>query len=317
MNKKQTRTLLIFYLLSFYVVLQFIWWAYYLIDLNQTILSLLLESTDQVELEAEFLALHRKKMWMIAGEGAVFIAFLSVGIWKVQSNLKKESSLALLQQNFLLSVTHEIKSPIASIKLYLETLLKRNLDEEQSKSMLKKALQDGERLNALSDKILLAARIESKSEVFEKNRINLSEHVASFERQMANTIGRNHPVKFLIEDDLFVEADPQACYSILNNLFENASKYSPQGEEIEVKLFAENKLVILTVSDLGPGIPNEEKSRVFEKFYRPGNENTRTNKGTGLGLYIVSQLAQQMQVEVELKDNLPNGTTMVVKFDRK
>jgi K+-sensing histidine kinase KdpD len=169
----------------------------------------------------------------------------------------------------------------------------------------------------LSDKILLAARIESRSEAFQSERLNLSEFVQETMVQLRNSTGRDHITNLNIEDNLYVNSDHQAAYSILSNLYENAIKYSPKGSEVRLSLQSKGSLVELAVSDLGPGIPDSEKLRVFDKFYRPGNENTRTNKGTGLGLYIVNELAQLMQLEIELKDNTPTGTVMIIKFERK
>jgi K+-sensing histidine kinase KdpD len=144
--KKQTT--FFFYALSLYVVLQFLWWGFHLIELTQA--------------TGDDTGVISKRITMIVGEGAVFLVLLFLGLWKIRSSVRKEFELSQRQNNFLLSVTHELKTPIASNKLYLQTIQKRNLDEEQRLDLLSKAIIENERLEKLIDNILNAARVESQ-----------------------------------------------------------------------------------------------------------------------------------------------------------
>ena len=157
--KKQTS--IIFYVLGIYVVLQFSWWGYHLIELTEELSAAQQISTNRVA--------------MIIGEGLVFFMILIVGLWKIQSSIKKELRLAERQKNFLLSVTHELKTPIAANKLFWQTLEKRELSPEQKKDIIQKALQENDRLEQLIDNILNASRIENKALQITREQIDLTE----------------------------------------------------------------------------------------------------------------------------------------------
>ena len=144
--KKQTA--IFFYVLGFYVILQFTWWGYHLVDL-----------TTEIEPEEKNLA---KKIFMIFSEGMVFFIILMIGLWKIRSSIRKELSLSQRQNNFLLSVTHELKTPLAANKLYLQTVLKRDLETEKRNSLIQKAISENQRLEAMIDNILNASRLENQ-----------------------------------------------------------------------------------------------------------------------------------------------------------
>ncbi|NVK64355.1 MAG: hypothetical protein HWE22_07190, partial [Flavobacteriales bacterium] len=142
------RTAIILYVLSAYVILQFIWWGYHIIDLTQEV--------------AEKKGVLDKRVTMIIGEGAVFLLILIVGIWYVRRSIIRDIKLSERQSNFLLSVTHELKTPLASNKLYLQTIVKRDLNKEQREQLLIKAIEENDRLERMIDNILNASRLENK-----------------------------------------------------------------------------------------------------------------------------------------------------------
>ena len=166
---KQSRPLFWFYLLVAYVVVQFVWWTYLMVDLNNEIyrhkteLNVLKgESLNQVVIQGNELNKKLHKRWiMIAGESSVFIALLLFGIFQIRNTFKKETELAQQQKNFLLSVTHELKSPIASAKLQLQTLQKHELERAKQKEIIANAIHDTDRLNNLVENMLLAAKIDN------------------------------------------------------------------------------------------------------------------------------------------------------------
>ena len=181
-NSQKTGPLFLFYLLVTYVLLQFVWWSYLMVKLNNEVLEqrlqiIELSSTNPLEIEIAQKDLHAKlhKRWiMIAGEGTVFLVLLISGFIQTRKTFKKEAELSRRQKNFLLSVTHELKSPIASAKLQLETLLKRDLSKEKQQEILRNALSDTERLNALVENVLIATRLEDSNFKLHKQQINLS-----------------------------------------------------------------------------------------------------------------------------------------------
>ena len=322
MAEKRSRPLFLFYILVAYVLVQFGWWSYLMIQQNYEIyhlkseINLLHHEDPQLVIEKGNELEHTLMLrrMMIAGEGMVFLVLLIIAFLRVRSTFKKESSLAEQQKNFLLSVTHELKSPIASARLALETLVRRDLDREKQKEILLNAIGDTDRLNTLVENILLAARIENAGFEVHKENVNLSEYLDDVIRQ---AFASNPPLQRLttdIQPNIFFDIDKNIFPSILLNLLGNACKYSPSGSTIKVALHEQGNGIILSVADEGSGIPDSEKENIFKKFYRIGSEETRKTKGTGLGLYIVKYLAEKHGARISVRDNKPKGTIFETIF---
>jgi two-component system, OmpR family, phosphate regulon sensor histidine kinase PhoR len=285
------RPIAIFYILFIYILLQFTWWAILLVELQ------------------------KEKWAMVAGEGMVFLGLLLFGGYRLKKAFDKEIAINKQQKNFLLSVTHELKSPLASIKLYLQTILKRDLDKEKQHSFIESSLEDIERLDDLVENMLLATRIENRSYSFPKEEFNISEMLNSLINRTIKMCQGKRKLIAHIEDHIHYKGDRFALASMVNNLIENAVKYSPSGSEIHIGLQKENDKLVLTVADSGEGIPENEKKKIFEKFYRVCDEAVRTSKGTGLGLFIVKQVADNHHAVINVKNNIPNGTIFEVVFN--
>ena len=285
------RPLLIFYSLIIYTVLQVVWWGRLL------------------------LAAKPDSLAMILGEGAVFIFIFIIGIYYMHKAIKGERKLHTQQKNFLLSVTHELKSPLASIKLYLETILKRDLDPVQQNSFLKNSLKDIERLDDLVENMLIATKIENQSYTFPKEQLNFSQLVNSVAERLQLHTCNSEVIKVSVQPFIFLHGDKFALTSVVTNLIENAVKYSPPCEEVKVTLKQKGDQIYFIVADLGIGINDQEKSRIFEKFYRVGSEETRKTKGTGLGLFIVKQVLDKHQALIKVRNNNPSGTIFEVIFN--
>lgn len=316
--QKRPRPLFLFYLLVVYVFIQFSWWSYLMVKLNNEVLEqrlhiIELQTSDAAEIETAQSELHAKlkKRWlMIAGEGTVFLVLLISGFLQTRKTFKKEAELGLRQKNFLLSITHELKSPIASAKLQLETLLKRDLPKEKQNEIIHNALVDTERLNALVENVLIAVRLEDNSFRLVKQVSNFSELVESEMNKLATLFQQQKPHRFelTIEKGIEFEADRFAFISILTNLYENAIKYSTDVPKITCILKKYEHKILLQIADEGCGIAETERQLIFDKFYRIGNEETRKNKGTGLGLYIVKKLVLAHHGTIEVKKNSPKGS---------
>jgi signal transduction histidine kinase len=310
----------LFYALVVYVIAQFLWWEVLLTRQNNQLAEeqkkiSALHFADKDLLEGNLKQIETKKkhrLWMHVGEGTVFLIFLSLGVLKIHNTRKKENELTRLQSNFLLSVTHELKSPLASVKLQLQTLQKHTLEESLRNKLIQKALSDNERLLRMIDNVLLASKAESENNILNLKKINLSETLAKLVEQAFEE--NKHRIKINVTETVFVEADEQFLSIIFSNLVENAIKYSPENTPIEIKCKQENNKTTITVSDNGAGIPDKEKSNVFNKFYRIGNEETRSAKGTGLGLYIVKNLVALHNAQISISDNKPTGTVFTLVF---
>ncbi len=256
-----------------------------------------------------------EKKTMILSEGAVFLLIFISGAYYLQKTIKKERKLHDQQKNFLLSVTHELKSPLASIKLYIQTILKRELDRVKIEAFLKNSLKDIERLDDLVENMLIATRIESRSYSFPKEHFDLSELVSKVAERLQIHTCSTQTIKCNIEPGIYLTGDKFALTLAVSNLIENAVKYSPPCEEIVVELQRESNFIRFSVADKGIGISDEEKLRIFDKFYRVGSEDTRKTKGTGLGLYIVKQVLDNHQAHIKVKNNRSAGSIFEVTFN--
>jgi two-component system, OmpR family, phosphate regulon sensor histidine kinase PhoR len=321
-GSKKSRPLFIFYILVAYVFVQFAWWTYSMFQLNNEIsylkteLNLLKgESAEEVILKGNEINSKLHKRWvMISSEGAVFVALLMLGIMQIRRTFKKENELSNRQKNFLLSVTHELKSPIASLKLQLQTLQKRELEKEKQQEILKNAVSDTDRLTNLVENILLVAKIDNNVFHIDKEKTNLSEYISENMNQMISLFNYKQKVILDIDTGIFLDIDRITFPSIIINLFENAIKYSPADSTIVLSLKKQNNFVKISVKDEGSGISEEDKKNIFEKFFRVGNEETRRTKGTGLGLYIVKHITELHGGLVSVKNNIPKGSIFEVMF---
>jgi signal transduction histidine kinase len=309
------------YVLSGYVLLQFAWWAYMLVDLNGEIYGLraeLLSNTgvpppEELILRAELDARLTKRIWMVLGEGAVFMFILVLGFRAVQRSVVRELQLAAQQRNFLLSVTHELKSPLAAIRLQLQTLEGRELPEEKRKQIYSRALSDTDRLQGLVENLLLVNRVEAGRFPVHLEETDLQHLVRDIcTRDFSEQI-ENGMLKLVLQDNVSMRCDRDAMRSIIVNLVENAHKYA-LGSTVEVSLSTDGEGISLSVSDNGPGVPEADRERIFQRFYRLGNEDTRATKGTGIGLYLVRQLVQMQGGTIGVTDNIPKGARFEVRF---
>ncbi len=312
------RPLVLFYLLVVYVILQFSWWTYLLIELNKEVyqqkIELMTASDPESTAEQEaYFSKQLKERWlMVAGEGFVFIAILVFGIYKTRQSFQKEFALARQQKNFLLSITHEFKSPLAAVKLNLQTIQKRDLEKEQRNSIITKALNETDRINNLIENALSAARIESHSYQIYKEEFNLTDCIYSNIQSRIIPGAERRKIIVNLVDNVYMKGDAMAVSSLLLNLLENAEKYSSENSEIVITLQQVKNAAVLSVADQGVGIPDPEKNKIFDKFYRIGNEETRNTKGTGLGLFIVKHIVDFHRGDIKVMNNTPKGTIFKV-----
>jgi signal transduction histidine kinase len=221
--------------------------------------------------------------------------------------------MQLQQQHFMMAVTHELKTPIAVAKLNLETLQKYQLDPDKQQKLIRTTLDETARLNFLTNNILVSAQLENKAFVTSKEDLDLStllqDCVEAFQKRFPD-----RTLETAIEKEIDIKGDALLLQILVNNLLENAIKYAPGQSVIRTTLRQVEKGILLSVADQGPGIDDSEKSKVFDRFYRIGNEQTRTTKGTGLGLYLCQRIAKDHRGRIEIKDNTPQGTIFNIIF---
>ncbi len=236
--------------------------------------------------------------------GVVVFAVILVGLSFYLFLMIKEVRLNQRQANFVDSVTHELKSPIASLKLYLETLEMRAVSEEQRAKFYRVMDQELERLDHLITQLLEVGRIDAIGEQSAPEDILVDSMVrrcgaaacAHHKRDEAETISYDLQPAVLF-------ARPLVTETIFRNLMDNAIKYAGDPARVEVTVRVTDRgRVITRIADNGHGVPPELRKHIFGMFFRAGSELTRRQKGTGLGLYIVSNLVRQMKGRVSVHD---------------
>jgi two-component system phosphate regulon sensor histidine kinase PhoR len=315
------RPAFIFFVLVIYVLSQFAWWAYLLIALNDEVYNHRIENLSLMNLtpeqrKSEVVFFEQKisnRRWMVIGEGGVFLALLVWGTIMMVIAYRKEILLAKQQKNFLLSITHEFKSPLAAIKLYMQTLLRHDLDKDREHSFINSAISDTDRLNNLVENALLANLIDHKGYSFSKEEVNFSAYIRLMVQKFQQMPDHENVISH-IEEGNFIYADKNALNILIYNLLENAWKYSHDDKKITVDVSGNNKNIILEIGDQGIGIPDKEKAKIFDKFYRVGNEETRRTKGTGLGLFICKYIVSHHDGKIQIRDNTPTGTIVRLEF---
>ncbi len=227
-------------------------------------------------------------------EGGFFLVVLFSGMLVLTRTIRHDAELRRRQQNFLAAVSHEFKSPLASVQLAAETLVLRSADAD-SKRLGQRILEDGERLLRMVDNLLDTTRLEEGQHALAPERVPLR---ASAEAGIAEVAERAHRggIDFSVEipESLTLSIDRGALETILRNLLDNAVKacIAGSGHSIGVRAEHSGDGVVLTVTDDGLGFAPEDAEMMFEKFYRLGDELRRTMPGTGLGLYIVRRLVE-------------------------
>lgn len=322
-NKKY----IFFYLTLIYLLSFLFWWTYLLYQKTKNHYSdslkyqVLVHTTEDYpigtylnssEYENELKKFEREKI-MIITEGIVFSVILLFLLFKVKKSVEHEIKLSKQQQNFILSITHELKSPLSSIKLMSQTLAKHNLKESQKNMLIKNSLNEVERLQSLVENILMAAKLDNNSYGFFKKVLNLSDLVKQLVNQCRTSNDAN--IEYDIEENIFFNADKSGMTSVIINLVENAIKYSDEGCLVEVNLYKKDNNIILQVKDAGVGIEEEEREKIFEKFYRVGNEEVRSSKGTGLGLYILKKMTEFHNGKIKVTTNKPKGSIFTIFFE--
>lgn len=285
------QTAIFFYLIAGYLVLQFAWWMYHLVDLT-------------TKISAE--ALQKKQFLMIVGEGSVFFILLLIGFWRIRRSIQKEMLISRQQNNFLLSVTHELKTPLVTNKLYLQTLLKhRDLSQEKQEELLLQAIEENKRLEDLIESILTATYIENERMQLKFEEHNFSDILREIGEDWAE---KRMPIQFDIEPNIVLKIDLFIIKTVLHNLLENAYKYAGEDANILVYLKKEKNNVVWGVKDNGKGVDPQSQKYIFNKFIRIGEEETRKHKGTGLGLFIVKSLLQAHGETIVYLPNQPKGS---------
>ncbi len=269
------------------------------------VVQLSINPTNLQQLEEE--RFQQRNIWLY--QSILLLVLVASGIYGVYYSIDSIYQLNKRQNNFLLSVTHEFKTPIAAIRLMLQTSKNPKVKEEKKAELIENSIQNTFRLEELAENMLVSMQIENDKYQYALSKIDLS--------KMLNQVIDNQSIKGeitgTIEPGITLTGDGFIMRMVANNLIENAFKYS-NNQPIEVNLYMQGTKKVLEVKDIGVGIAKEDYKKIYKKFFRVQDEETRTTKGTGLGLFIVKQAVERHRGKVAVMANKPRGSVFIVEL---
>jgi len=286
------------------------YWIYDHVRYTQSVRSQLTELYDSETDREEIAALDRDadmRINRILWEGGFFLVVLLGGLTVMTRTIRHDAELRRRQQNFLAAVSHEFKSPLASIRLAAETLALRSKEPEAAR-LSQRILADDDRLLRMVENLLDTTRLEEGRHTLKPVPLELAPLIATIaeaasERAAHAGIAINRD----IDSDIHLTIDRTALEAILSNLLDNSLNACIAGSGKEIKIHARRlgSGVQLSVSDDGAGFPSEDAEMIFEKFYRAGDEMRRSTPGSGLGLYIVRRLVELSDASISARSDGP------------
>ena len=276
-------------------------------------------ATVQISIKPEVLKsldlrLDRKSTaWL--GEGVVIGLITLIIILAMYIYIDRILRFNLQKTNFMMAVTHELKTPIAAAKLAIETVI-RNKNIEAQDRVLEISKKNIDRLSGMMERVLLATQFENSLPVAQKKWESCSDIIQKSLIDCQFTDEQILKISLVIPSNFLIYCDSYMMKIAFINLFTNSIKYSdPNGVNVIVSSIINNEHCQILISDQGIGIPMIERTRIFEKFYRVGDEKTRSRSGSGLGLYLVKQILQLHDARIEVRANNPKGSTFVINFN--
>lgn len=230
--------------------------------------------------------------WPVLVGGIIMLAFVLLGLYVIFIYWKRQSRLYAEQKTFISQITHELKSPLASIRLHLETIRLRKPTADKLERFLDTMLADTERLNSLISNFLMAAKLEQRPLGAGITVIDFSSFVEKFIKEFQQHLPEGSSLTTEIEAGISAKIDVEEMEMVLRNLLENAFLYSPAAPEVQVELRRSGKNCTLAVTDNGRGLDRKELKNIFKMFYRV-RISGETIRGTGLGLYIVRSIVKR------------------------
>jgi signal transduction histidine kinase len=281
---------------------------------------MLLDESAYLSLRTEILAAMERErtlaLWRAAGEAGLMLMVVLLGMSYIYRKLNDEMDLMLRQRNFIASVTHELKTPITSLRIWIETLFTRELGLD-TKSRIQ-TLMDGDlrRLTELVGNLLEVARADAGSLDLQLEPVELAPWIRTTAEAMEHRLGPGTlGLDLQLGIDIFADIDPKAFSTVLENLLSNAHKYAAAPRRTLVTLDSDGEKAIISVIDRGNGISPKELPRVFQRFYRVGDEMTRQVPGTGLGLFLCREIVTLHRGSIRAASpGLGHGTTFTIRL---
>lgn len=318
-NQKQQLIFAIYWFMLAYVVAALVWWFIALTMQNNATSEFRVadlphnhpDYTGEVRRINEF---RERKFAQYTGEGITFFLIIMGAAIFIFRAVRRQFKQGRQQQNFMMAITHELKTPVAIAQLNLETINKHKLEEKQREKLLTNTLEEIKRLNLLCNNLLVSSQLEQGGYIYTNEEIEADDLL----NDIIQSFGNRFPARDLaysIAPGIKIFGDRQLLQIAINNILENAFKYTK--ERITIQAASHASTLKLQVCDEGPGIPDEEKESIFNKFYRIGNAATRSAKGTGLGLFIARRIIRSQKGRIFVEDNKPRGACFVIELPTK
>ncbi len=295
-----------------------VWWIIFMAQLVDEKVEIAQQMGASREMLEQIQAQEVRRQVMLGMEGVFLILLILTGGWLIYRALVKTEELKFHQQNFLMAVTHELKTPLASIKLYLDTLQSPKIDASKKETIVPKMQDDVVRLEHLVQNILDAGRFERSGYQLRKSDLDLSALVqdrVDAIRKVHTPIPKN--VKASIQPEIPFYGDGVALGRAIDAILENSLKYHDGNVDIAVDLVNSGGRIVLSVRDKGIGFDRKDAKAIFERFYRVGDEMTRRQAGTGLGLYLCREIIRAHGGRVDAESDGPGkGATFTIRLKK-
>lgn len=316
---KPRAAFLVFNFLVIFLIANVIWWFILMERVTDEKIQMSQELGASAEVIEQIYEQESSRRRMIIMEGIVFFLLLLAGLWMIYRTLVKQRELRQQQENFMMAITHELKTPLASINLYVDSLLAPEIAEQEKQSILPKIKHDVYRLKRQVENVLEVARYHGLTEKSSYESFNLSkllgQRLEALKKFYTNV---NYRLKADIEGKVRIYGDRRALGKAIDLILENSLVHN-EGRDIDITvgLSLSNNIIYLNIGDNGCGVDKEEISKIFDQFYRAGPELTRPSYGTGLGLYIAREIINSHGGSISVTSEGPSrGITFTVKLKR-
>ena len=315
--KRHQTVYILYWLLLTYIVAALTFWCIALYRQNMQLSQYrkaMIEADDvsQAEKQNKIEDAQNRKTAQYIGEGIVFIIFIGAGAIIVFRAINIQFRHSQQQANLLMAITHELKTPIAITKLNLETLQKRALNIAQQQRLISVTIQEANRLNALCNNMLLTSQIDAGEYEITKERINFSKLINECAQNFITRFSERK-IETQLDEEVYINGDLLLLQLAVNNLLDNALKYSGKEDIVLLRIFEDKKYVLLQVIDEGEGISEKDSKKIFQKYYRGSQAQA---KGTGLGLYLTKKIIQAHKGNIMALNNNERGSIFEIKFNK-
>lgn len=258
--------------------------------------------------------LVKRRSWIYGIASVLLLVAMLLGIILTTRDISREKHMAKLRSDFISNVTHELKTPLTSIRMYAESLMMKRVKAESGQiKYLSTIVNESERLKRMINNILEFSKMEKSRQDYHPVESNISEILQTtildinywLEKKGFNIISE-------IEDDIIVKVDPEKFYQVYSNLLSNAIKYSGDSRTIFVRLFKNTDSVITEVEDEGLGIEEDKQNKIFEEFYRVEGHESGSIAGTGLGLTVVKEIVEAHNGKITVESEIGKGSKFSV-----